>query len=403
MYEVPPYMVDTALLPPPLMTSEPGSFAWNTFKVRIPKIIDDINHQNRFPAVVLEAMRSLRDEITTGYITAPGQVNVEDAGFWQTAVQPWLGHSWLEVPWYWAEAYFYRRVLEATSYFVPGAMFHVDPYTPQKQSELAPQAAPAALAKVLSHLPVDDESRFEMLLHASLWGNRTDLSYNVASALGPARHVHDERANLLVDDTAVIWEYLQSSRRKDMVIITDNAGTELLMDLALVDFLLQREAVNCIRLHLKPQPFFVSDSMPKDVLDSINVLEQRAAPLHELGVRLREYVSNGQLALEDHWFYTTCLHYFQMPHDLISTLQSADFVLLKGDANYRRLLGDAHWPATTPFQTVTSYFPAPFASLRTLKAELIVGLAPGQAEALYALDPAWRTNGRRGVIQSNLT
>jgi hypothetical protein len=38
--------------------------------------------------------------------------------------------------------------------------------------------------------------------------------------------------------------------------------------------------------------------------------------------------------------------------------------------------------------------------LRTLKGELIVGLKPGQAEAVAAADPAWLVNGRRGVIQA---
>ena len=42
--------------------------------------------------------------------------------------------------------------------------------------------------------------------------------------------------------------------------------------------------------------------------------------------------------------------------------------------------------------------PAPFVSLRTLKAELIVGMAEGQAEAIKAVDPDWLVNGERGVI-----
>ena len=44
--------------------------------------------------------------------------------------------------------------------------------------------------------------------------------------------------------------------------------------------------------------------------------------------------------------------------------------------------------------------PTPLVALRTLKAELIVGLQPGQAEAIAAADPAWLVNGRRGVIQA---
>jgi hypothetical protein len=50
-------------------------------------------------------------------------------------------------------------------------------------------------------------------------------------------------------------------------------------------------------------------------------------------------------------------------------------------------------------EEVTSYFPAPFVTLRTLKGEIMVGLKPGQAEALHEKDPTWLINGKRGVIQ----
>lgn len=48
-------------------------------------------------------------------------------------------------------------------------------------------------------------------------------------------------------------------------------------------------------------------------------------------------------------------------------------------------------------------FPAPLVALRTFKSELVVGLAPGQAEREQAADPEWLVNGRRGVIQARLT
>ena len=74
-------------------------------------------------------------------------------------------------------------------------------------------------------------------------------------------------------------------------------------------------------------------------------------------------------------------------------------VILKGDANYRRLLDDRHWPFTAPLEEAAGYFPTSFDALRTLKAELIVGLRPGQPEALWAEDPDWLTNAKRGIIQ----
>jgi Damage-control phosphatase ARMT1-like domain len=49
---------------------------------------------------------------------------------------------------------------------------------------------------------------------------------------------------------------------------------------------------------------------------------------------------------------------------------SSAMVFVKGDANYRRLLGDRTWALDTPFSDVVSYFPVPVCALRTLKAEV---------------------------------
>jgi hypothetical protein len=114
---------------------------------------------------------------------------------------------------------------------------------------------------------------------------------------------------------------------------------------------------------------------------------------------MRAHRAAGRLQVRTHWLYTTCLHYFQLPSDLRDDLAAARLVIFKGDANYRRLVGDAHWPPTTLFAAATAYFPAPLLALRTLKAELITGLQPGEAEALAQVDPQWLVNGVRGLIQ----
>jgi hypothetical protein len=80
-------------------------------------------------------------------------------------------------------------------------------------------------------------------------------------------------------------------------------------------------------------------------------------------------------------------------------LAQAHLVIIKGDANYRRLLGDSRWPTTVPAATAVPYFPAPFVALRTLKSDPIVGLPPSLAEQLDQTDAAWRVNGQWGLIQ----
>jgi hypothetical protein len=88
-----------------------------------------------------------------------------------------------------------------------------------------------------------------------------------------------------------------------------------------------------------------------------------------------------------------------MPESLRQELAPSHLIISKGDANYRRLLGDAHWPFTTPFADITSYLPAPLLALRTAKSEVVAGLRPGQPERLFEVDPNWLINGRWGLIQ----
>jgi hypothetical protein len=325
-----------------------------------------------------------------------------DRKFWNAVSAPHLGRRWLDVPWYWGEAYFYRRLLEATRYFQPGPWRSVDPFGPKKATELAPEAAPDAVKAPLDLLPEGPKARFEMLVHASLWGNRSDLSHEVAAQLGRPTGASEERANLLVDDTLVLWDFLQTRRCRRLAILADNAGTELLMDLLLVDFLLDQELASEMHLHLKPCPFFVSDAMFPDVFAGLEALEKTDGASRGLVRRLRENLASGRLRLFTHWHYGTSLFYFQLPEDLRAILSGMDLVVVKGDANYRRLLGDAHWPPTTSFAQATGYFPAPLVALRTLKAEIIVGLRSGEAERLQTEDPAWLVNGKRGVVQASL-
>ncbi len=391
-------------LPPLLLNSEPGSYAQKTFQTRIPRIVDNIIATNDYPAEIVQALRALREEIVSGTIQLLREAT-DDQEFWNAQAREHLGKTWLDLPWYWAEAFFYRRVLEATRYFQPGDFSRRDPFAPVKRAELQPDRAPRAVNAVLEELPRDPAAAFDALWHASLWGNRTDLSHLAiqgtahSDAARPEQSRRDEHAHLLVDDSARVWDFLRDARGR-VDFICDNAGTELCFDLALVDFLLRANLAAEITLHLKPQPMFVSDAMIQDVLASLDAFDQSTMiELRRLAQRLARARSDGRLVLRDHPFWVTGFFFHALPNDLRAALAQASLVIVKGDANYRRLIGDCHWEPTTQFEDTVAHFPAPIVALRTLKAELIVGLRAGQPERLRAEDAEWLVNGKRGVIQ----
>ncbi|HEX9118398.1 MAG TPA: damage-control phosphatase ARMT1 family protein [Anaerolineae bacterium] len=397
---LPPLQVDPASLPPPILTSEPGSFARHTMTVRVPAILADTERQNAFPPEIRASLAALAGEIATGVAQPPAPA-APDRDLWLASSAGYLGRSWLDVPWYWAEAYFYRRILQATGYFVAGPWQGFDPFASTKATEWRPDAAPRALATLLDALPGAPEARSRSVLQASLWGNRIDLSLKQV-AERYASGAQDSGSGLLVDDSHAVWEWLVqgTGRPGRVILIADNAGTELSMDLVLIDHLLAANLAEAVELHLKPHPFFVSDATPADLGACLAAMSALPGAAGALAGRINGYLAAGRLQVQTHWFYTSSLFYFQLPADLQARLAAARLVILKGDANYRRLLGDAHWPPSASFSAATAYFPAPLLALRTLKSELIAGLPAGLAEQLAEEDPQWLLNGSRGVIQS---
>jgi hypothetical protein len=384
-------------VPPPLHTGEPGSFAHESFRVRIPEILATTRAQlGPVPAGVDAALDELDRELRTG-VLRPLREDAPDRAAWDAAVAPHAGRSWLDIPWFFGETFFYRRLLEATGYF-GGPLAGRDPFAAEKASEWAPGEAPARCAALLATLPASAGARLRALLLGSLWGNRADLSYNVARQLGTYA---GEESDLLVDHGPAVVEKVLAHPCPRLTVIADNAGTELVMDLALIDHLLAGCGVGEITVHVKDHPMFVSDALAAD-LDAAVAALARHPPTAPLAAQIEAHRAARRLHIATHPFYTKSLFYPQLPPDLRADLGRASVVILKGDANYRRLCSDAHWPPETPFEEVVRDFPAPLVALRTLKAEVMVGLPPGTAQHLGAADPSWMVNGKRGVVQARV-
>jgi hypothetical protein len=118
------------------MTSVPGSFARKTIIERKPQIIRQVIADNDYQPQVNTKLDNLRDEIASQPIQ-PLQESAADAAFWNTEVSNYhTGKTWLEIPWYFAETYFYRKVLEAVGYFQSGERQGRDPFRKQKHEQI---------------------------------------------------------------------------------------------------------------------------------------------------------------------------------------------------------------------------------------------------------------------------
>ena len=390
-------------LPPFLRGTDAGSFARHTVTTRWPRIGRRVIDENDFSDAVNRRLEALVDELPDAVIR-PIEDDAPDVPLWNRCLERYAGQTWLEIPWYVGEAYFYRRIVEATDYFREGPTRGQDPFAYQKREGLAQSAEGirALSQSVAERSTGRSPERLQRIVRAALWGNQADLSMWGADEDRPDHFgSDDEDAHLLADDRGAVVEHLHSIPHPPRIdVIADNAGFELVGDLVLIDELLASDWAETVVLHLKAHPTFVSDARITDVHATLDALvADDDAAVRALAGRCRGYLSSGRLRFADSWIWTLPLVYRELPPWTTAELARADLVITKGDANYRRLLGDRHWDFTTPFAAVVDYFPAPVLALRTLKAEVAAGLTEAQVDRLNDTDPDWLVSGEWGVIQ----
>ncbi len=380
-------------LPPFIMTSEQGSFARNTIENRKPMIIDQILAHYDYTPSIRRALMNFKEEMAHEIIQ-PLQENTSDRVIWDRDVSPWLGKNWLEIPWYLAEAFFYRRVLEITHYFQPGPWQRMDPYERLKAQEIT-EALPV-FSKEYSAVPERANlENFQMMCYRALWGNRGDLSN--LNTFETDMSAQSER--IILNQSESAYKFLRQNPAR-IAYFFDNVGKELLFDLAFIDFLLRTGLAESVTGYMKNQPFFVSDAESKDLLKSVEYLSvEQCNEVKDLATRINQALKSDKLRLSAPPFLTTSRMYREMPSVFRNQLGEHELAILKGDVNYRRLFGDRHWDPTTKIRDAGGYFPTSFLSLRTLKAELILGLSKETFEDLsQTAESDWLINGKRGMI-----
>ncbi|WFD44518.1 hypothetical protein MPSI1_003186 [Malassezia psittaci] len=154
----------------------------------------------------------------------------------------------------------------------------------------------------------------------------------------------------------------------------------------------EQPLVKQVVFHTKNTPWFVSDACVTDVQYTIDQLlhttMDNAAPVKKMAARWQDHFDQGAFKL-------------QIPKDAPLGADAGEVANFwtqpegYGALNYRKLTQDAEWPSDTPFTTALGDLAGkfPLLALRTCKAEVCVGLRPGQAESLNERDAEWRTNG----------
>ena len=283
-----------------------------------------------------------------------------------------------------------------------------------------------------------EEVLFREMCEICLWGNATDLSlltnlsYDDIQKLQGAESRKANEDHILVNDFPAAFDCLKNAQEtgaaeRRIDIILDNAGFELFVDLILTGYLLHSGLATYVVLHPKNIPWFVSDVIPKDFGDLLNVLinaksfyetpsadddvngttpkpisQKEEEDMTQLFSDWSTLYADGKIILRPNSFWTEGGSYWRLPHtapSLYEDLQESELVIHKGDLNYRKLTGDALWDPTTPF--VEAIGPLGKGSglrtlaLRTCKADVVVGLPEGEDGRLRAMEGGGGDSGCR--------
>ncbi|CDW58631.1 DUF89 domain containing protein [Trichuris trichiura] len=355
--------------------------------------------------------------------------------------------TWFTCPWLLCESYFYRKINEAIeTRLAPLSserrcvlcsvyMKSWDPFAYQKEqsfiSALPTIAILATLAtrmtEHLSKISNINEARQDLweVFQICLWGNRCDLSLSDGEQV-KSDHFSDLqslaklRPFILVNHFDELFKLLAKIRDKTastattcLDIVLDNGGIELFGDIFLADVFLELKLVGRIRFHAKALPYYVSDTMAVDFSWIIEMLRSSSNPaMSTLGNKWAHYLEKALFELKTHLFWTSPYPYHRMNSvaaELYQELATSDLIIFKGDLNYRKLLADINVESTLPFSDALQGFsPSSLLALRTIKADLIAGLAAGQRELVEYFNliisraktnPKWMLTGEYAVIQ----
>lgn len=260
---------------------------------------------------------------------------------------------------------------------------------------------------------VDKSAAIKTLILTSLWGNKADLSLwpalkdtttttnenksNPSAYADTMSYVLDDHLDAVVNRLSDV----SRSNSKVVSIVVDNAGYELVTDLLLGYGLIKLGIADKIVFHTKAHPTFVSDATTIDCVETINYLrtEEPCPAIVSIGSELYNMCQSNQIEFQDDVFWCQPIEFWNMPDSIIQKISNHKMVFVKGDANYRRLLGERTWSLDTPASTVLSYWPVPVCALRTFKAEIGCGISDKMVEKTQSSDEQWMVSGKWGVIQ----
>ncbi|MBR2027137.1 MAG: DUF89 family protein [Alistipes sp.] len=312
------------------------------------------------------------------------------------------------IPFLDAEFYFYYYILLK---FIEKQKFEkktsYDPYDVKKrESDCKINESPLRQLLVDSYETAtkgaDESARW--LLHCCLSSNSSDLSQlDVNKVL--------KSVQLALNDSDKFDKYINDIKDEDGIVhyIVDNSGIELYADILLGGYILNKTNITEINYHVKKVPIFVGDTTINDeakiddvspVVDLLKDIDLFNDAIVDNSPHAYTYTVNGckktlRFTFEDTW---------SQPNEFDSSKEfeawskdeNVKLIVLKGDMNYRRLVGDRLYDLGDTIEKKIRYVNRPILILRSFKSSVILDV---EEKKQKRWKPNWRTCGEFGIIQ----
>lgn len=242
------------------------------------------------------------------------------------------------------------------------------------------------------------------------------LYYSLTSNTGDLSQLHEirsESVRCLFNETEICQNYLDVAKPYSRFdIICDNSGAELFSDIYLAVFFLVYGLAKKVVFHLKPCPFFVSDATIDDFSKLVAALTKNGK-----NTELLDFISKKKIEVSPDDFWVEPYYFDKMPDDLKNHFDKSNLVIIKGDLNYRRLVGDFNThcddkekSSVKEVETLEerclfrnkSNQNIPLVAPRVLKSDVFVGIDSVFEAIGRNSDSQFKTDGKWGVIQTTL-
>ncbi|XP_045461993.1 damage-control phosphatase ARMT1-like isoform X1 [Harmonia axyridis] len=368
--------------------------------------------------IIINKIHSLREEVLQDVPFRKLLSNSPDAKFYNDYLEKMTSEdcrpTMLQTVRVYAECYVYRRVWEC--FELSSRLNQFDPYSYLKNEILTDSLV--LLKKMTKYVislrenPSDDKYfDFDKLVRMDMWSNKRDKPLKQEYVRDQLRNIRDidaDNAHILCNNSKAAWDLFQadiSVMESNLIIdfILDGSGYELFQDFCLADYLTTYTPMAKIRFHAKTIPWFIWSTTENDIENLLNRMKQMTK------IYIQSLVSKWINYFNDEKWQVVTRKFWCLPNDfsemksidpwLYKTLEGSTLIIIKGDINYQKAVGNYNWNPETPLSRALEKFqPSNILFIRILKSDLVCGLDEVAAKRVELLN-RHISRGYIGMIQ----